>query len=348
MNSIIDQPKWKKVEYSRNQIIKAGKTISKEGVKVEEYENAVKIIDNWRAAHAFPLHVIYMHLRRMANENTIVAERLKRLDSIISKLKRESTMSLWTIQDLGGCRVILSTIKDVYDFSEKYENSRKRHILKKQYDYIQNPKISGYRSLHIVYEYHSDSVDTYNKNMLIEIQFRTHLQHLWATAVETMGLFTKSAIKSGQGDDDIKRFFVLVSALFAKREEQPIPPNVIDDIDEIVSEIEFLNSKHNYLDFLSGIRVAIDNQKEKIKGYKLGYYILLLNYDIRRLKIFYFKSSMFEKANMVYNRIEKGKATNNIDAVLVKVSSLKTLKSAYPNYFSDIGEFIAIVKEYLN
>lgn len=29
--------------------------------------------------------------------------------------------------------------------------------------------------------------------MVIEIQFRTHLQHVWATAVETMGLFTQQA-----------------------------------------------------------------------------------------------------------------------------------------------------------
>ena len=61
MNNIIKQPRWKKVEYSRNQIIKAGKTIKKECSATEE-ENALKIIDNWRVAHAFPLQVIYMHL----------------------------------------------------------------------------------------------------------------------------------------------------------------------------------------------------------------------------------------------------------------------------------------------
>ncbi|MBN3017364.1 hypothetical protein JXX18_16350, partial [Ruthenibacterium lactatiformans] len=101
--------------------------------------------------------------------------------------------------------------------------------------------------------HHSDSIDTYNRNMLIEIQFRTHLQHLWATAVETMGLFTKEAIKSGQGDAEVKRFFQLASALIAKKENQPIPPNVVDDIDEIISELEGINSKNNYLDFLKGV-----------------------------------------------------------------------------------------------
>ena len=349
MNSIVKQPKWKTVEYSRSQIIKAGKTIKKDNATADEIKLATKVIDNWRASHAFPMHVIYMHLRRMAKSNNsiIVAERLKRLDSIVGKLKREPTMSLWAIQDLGGCRVIVPSVDDVYNYANSYENSRKRHELVSTYDYIEQPKFSGYRSLHRVYKYHSDSVDIYNKNMLIEIQFRTHLQHLWATAVETMGLFTKEAIKAGQGDDDVKRFFLLTSALFAKRENQPIPPDVIDDIDEIVSELEGINAKNNYLDFLSGIRVAIDFQAKKIKDKNASYFILILNYNTKRLSIKSFMPSQIDEANSIYNSIESTHADTKVDAVLVNVSSFKLLKSAYPNYFSDIGEFVDVVKSYL-
>ena len=284
------QPKWKTVEYSRNQIIKAGKTIRNTDATEEETEEAIKVIDNWRAAHAFPLHVIYIHLRRMGQQspkNVIVAERLKRLESITNKLKKEKTMNLWTMQDLGGCRVIVPSVEDVYEFACEYEKSRKRHIKLNagEYDYIKKPKSTGYRSLHVVYKYHSDHVDTYNRNMLIEIQFRTHIQHLWATAVETMGLFTKEAIKSGQGSEDVQRFFVLTSALLAKREGLPIPPNVIDDEKEIISEIEMLDDKNHFLDFLSGIRVAVDNQIQKGQLNKSGYCILILNYNTKRLLI---------------------------------------------------------------
>lgn len=349
MNPSIDQPRWKRVDYSRSQIVNAGKIIRECTSDSDEYKNAVTIVDNWRASHAFPLHIIYVHLRRMCsvNKEIIVAERLKRLDSITNKLIREHNMNLWTMQDLGGCRVIVPTIDDVYYYSNKYEKSSKRHILKKTYDYINNPKSSGYRCLHMVYEYRSDKVDTYNKNILIEIQYRTHLQHLWATAVETMGLFTKEAIKSGQGSDDVKRFFVLVSALFAIQEKQPIPPNVVNDVDEIVSELEDINSKNNFLDFLSGIRVAVDNQEDEVRKNKIGYYILILNYNTNRLKIKGFKSSEIDEANEIYNSIESTRAESKIDAVLVRVSSFKELKKAYPNYFSDIGEFIDIVKSYL-
>ncbi len=38
-----------------------------------------------------------------------MAERLKRLDSIINKLKREKTMSLWTMQDLGVAALLFQS-----------------------------------------------------------------------------------------------------------------------------------------------------------------------------------------------------------------------------------------------
>ena len=82
------------------------------------------------------------------------------------------------MRDLGGCRVIVDNINQVYDAIDSYKSSRIRHILKKENDYIQNPKISGYRSYHMVYQFYSDDNDTYNKNMLIEIQFRTQLQYV--------------------------------------------------------------------------------------------------------------------------------------------------------------------------
>ena len=111
MNEILERPRWKRVEYSKTQIITAGKVIKNTAATEEEVKRAMVVIDNWRAAHAYPLHVIYTHLRRMAKENDekiIVAERLKRLDSIINKLKREKTMSLWTkkrlVEDLGPVR----------------------------------------------------------------------------------------------------------------------------------------------------------------------------------------------------------------------------------------------------
>ena len=89
-----NQPRWKEVEYSRSQIIKAGKIIRNSDSSTEQIAEK--------------------------NTNIIVAERLKRLDSIVNKLKREPIMSLWTMQDLGGCRFIVPTLEEVYDYANKY------------------------------------------------------------------------------------------------------------------------------------------------------------------------------------------------------------------------------------
>ena len=345
--SVVRQQKWKEVEYSRSRIIKAGKIIRKPDSTQEQIDEATKVIDNWRASHAFPLHVIYIHLRGMASgKNIVVAERLKRLDSIIEKLKREPTMSLWMMQDLGGCRFIVPVLDDVYSYAEKYDLSRKRHIFKEKYDYIANPKPSGYRSLHMVYEYHSDKTDTYNKNMLIEIQYRTHLQHVWATALETMGLFTKQALKAGQGDEYIKRFFVLVSSLFAIREGCTVVPGTVADEAELISEIEQINDKYHVLETLNAIRIAAQHEDDVARD-KKGYYLLILNYNTHRLRIKTYLPSQFDEAETTYTQIEKDRHESNIDVVLVRAKSFRELKTAYPNYFTDIGEFYALVSGYL-
>ncbi len=345
----IGQPRWKSVEYSTSQIKKVGSIIRSADDESEDWLNAIDVTNNWRASHAYPMHIIYTHLRAMANnrEDIIVAERLKRLNSIILKLSREPSMNLWTMQDLGGCRFIVPALNDVYFYSNKYENSRIRHSLKKIDDYIKEPKSSGYRSLHMIYEYHSDKYETYNKNMLVEIQFRTHSQHVWATAVETLGLFTMQQLKAGQGEDSIKRFFILVSSLFALCENAPVVPETTDNFDALILEIKSIEETHHFLDMLSAIRVAVQSE-DKLAYRKNGYYILILNYQTRLLTFRYFQPSDAAKANDVYRDIEKTRADAPIDAVLVRVSSVKTMKVAYPNYFLDIGEFISITKGFLS
>lgn len=79
------QPKWKALEYSKNQIEKAGSIIKNSNSSTNEIETATLIVDNWRESHAYPLHVIYIGLRTMFPQY-IVAERLKRLDSIYINL----------------------------------------------------------------------------------------------------------------------------------------------------------------------------------------------------------------------------------------------------------------------
>ncbi len=347
----INQPRWKEPEYTKKQINEAGSVMRNGAASERERKDALKIIDNWRSAHAYPLHVFYMNLRGKAETRSdiLVVERLKRLDSIVGKLQRENGMQLYRMQDLGGCRVVLPTLDEVYLFSEKFRKSRIRHEFKKENDYIRNPKKSGYRSLHLVYKFKTDTSekDIYNQySMLIELQFRTHLQHIWATALETIGFFTNQALKAGQGNEDILRFFVVVSSLFAIKEGCPVVPGTVDDEKGLIAEVMEINARHHVLDMLKAIRVVIDRDTEKTPD-KRGYYILQLNYETHFLKRWFFKPSELEKANRLYDILEEKRGNAPLDIVLVRASSYTTVKAAYPNYFMDIGEFVDIVSGYL-
>ena len=134
--------------------------------------------------------------------------------------------------------------------------------------------------------------------------------------------------------------------MFAIKEGYPVVPNTINDKAELIAEIEEINDKYHLLEILSAIRVALDHENGASID-KKGYYVLVLNYNIRRLRIRYFLPSQIDEANRLYTHIESNRKVNGIDAVLVRAASFGDLKAAYPNYFADIGEFLSLVSEYL-
>lgn len=144
----------------------------------------------------------------------------------------------------------------------------------------------------------------------------------------------------------ISVFFVLVSSLFAMRENCPVVPGTVADENELVSEIEQIDNQYHILETLNAIRLAVQLKNDATKD-KRGYYLLILNYNTHRLHIRTYLPSQFDAANTVYSQIEKTRHESGIDAVLVRATSFKELKSAYPNYFADIGEFYMLVRSYL-
>ena len=59
----------------------------------------------------------------------------------------------------------------------------------------------------MIYRYSSDKGKKDYNGLLVEIQIRSKLQHLWATAVETVDFFTSQTIKSNQGQKEWVTFF---------------------------------------------------------------------------------------------------------------------------------------------
>ena len=337
---------WKKIEYTNAQIDKAAELIFNPDLSAEEKNKYFEMIENWRAAHAFPMNTFTINLKQKASDNIgiIVVQRLKRLDTIVKKLQRFPKMKLSRMQDLGGCRVIVPKIADVYIMRERIVKSRIRHKLQNEKDYIKQPNINtGYRGVHLIYKYKSDKNDSYN-GLLIEIQIRTKLQHLWATAVETVGTFTQNGLKFNQGSKEWLRFFKLCSALFAVAENTTFPLP-LKEKESFLNELLDLIANLGVIDKLNTIAVATHTYErwgmKKSKYDKAGYYLLVLNTEKNILNITHYPSDekAVNHAIEKYMQIESNKASN-IDAVLVSAKSIADLKKAYPNYFADIRLFV--------
>ena len=109
---------WERVKYTQIEINRAGKLLANDEGSEEEKVKSTAILDNWRAVHSYPMHIFQMRLKKRAQKidpNALTAQRLKRIPAIISKLKRSydgrsPSMKLHQMQDIGGCRAILSNV----------------------------------------------------------------------------------------------------------------------------------------------------------------------------------------------------------------------------------------------
>jgi hypothetical protein len=74
-----------------------------------------------------------------------------------------------------------------------------------------------------------------------------------------------------------------------------------------------------------------------------------LDIDSKKLTIKTFEKNEEEKATTAYSEAEKEANIKkfNKDIVLVEADTTKELKKAYPNYFLDTNEFLAILQNYL-
>lgn len=200
---------WESCGFTKSEINLAGRKIIAKNISSEERNECLKVINSWRRAHAYPMNTFAINLRHIVNniDGAVVVQRLKRLKTIEDKLVRFPEMELYRMQDLGGCRVIVPSVEDVYTVVKRMEQSRIRHKKAKPKDYIQAPNPdTGYRGYHLIYQYHSERNTKFN-GLRIEIQVRTALQHSWATAVETVGEMTSNGLKFNQGDERWLLFF---------------------------------------------------------------------------------------------------------------------------------------------
>jgi ppGpp synthetase/RelA/SpoT-type nucleotidyltranferase len=334
--------KWVVPEHSNKRVQRASRTIGKGTGTPDEINEARDILSNYRLAHAFPLNAVTMTVRQRAldvNPDAVVAERRKRLPTILDKLKRHPTMSVTTMQDLGGCRVVFKSIAEVEELvGVLVDLPRSKNRVTKVYDYLREdpgPRSSGYRGIHLVYEYGASKKEYHG--LRIELQVRTRLQHAWATAVETMDLFSGSELKYGKGDADVLRFFVLVASLMAHEEGTAPVPGAVGTPEELAVELARLETDVGVLERLRGYAAIVGEHARTDRRNTLT---LELWRSKSRLTV-----TVHETLADAEARITELESLDNedLDAVLINIARISQLRDAYPNYFADTGRFTEFV-----
>ncbi|RZK43088.1 MAG: (p)ppGpp synthetase [Pedobacter sp.] len=326
--------------HSRKKISKAGEILMS-SKSINERNEALLVINEWRTSHVLPLLSRKNSLLRLMHkhelEAVIASQRLKRLSSIEYKLDLNENMGLGGMQDIGGYRVVVKNVTDLRRLNLLIRSQRSKHKLDRISDYVSHPKPSGYRSIHYVYIYHSTQ-ERY-KDLKLELQIRTQLQHSWATAVETVGLITNTSLKSSQGSDKWLQFFKVVSSLFAIKENLPVLEIHKDlQMKELMVECYYLCEQLKVISTLKAMHVTIENMNDK--GFPDDYYLINIDFNQLRVGINAYKKSQLKEATMDYMRLEESISPNSNAVVLVSTKNMRALKKAYPSYFLDTKDFI--------
>lgn len=199
--------------HTKKQLARAGRllrdlTRERHDSSDQELWDAITLVDWWRAQHAKPLSRVNANLRyyvRKVGADPSISQRLKRFTTIVDKLRREPTMKLNTMEDIGGVRVILPTQRQVDDVVRDLR-SQPRWKIRRVREYVTGrdpgPKSDGYRAVHVIVE---------KDGCYIEVQLRTPWQDAWAQSVEQDTRRLKAGLKFGSGPEDLRDYYRVVA-----------------------------------------------------------------------------------------------------------------------------------------
>jgi putative GTP pyrophosphokinase len=344
---------------SKSAVRRAGKAI---GSNVQTTVD-LELVEQWRASHAYVLNTFQIFLKRRLDAKGRPAEfaqRLKRKKTVLDKLQRKHSdgtpliADVSAMNDFAGCRLIFDSLEELYSF-RKYVNSAEamsnvKHKLKYdlgKYDYIENPKSSGYRGIHDVFQHfprahrrNDDSSKPWH-GLLVEVQYRTRVQHAWATALEISDIIDNQRTKFALQDDDRVQFFALASEALARHFEHRERAFLEHSLGQIVANIVKLETNLGILQRLEALR--------QFEGYE----------NIRKHNVLNIVSDSSGRHSLVVENFPNAtKAVQrttqleeddtSLNAVYVRAENPTLLRSAYRNYFFDPVDFVSLIKEVIS
>jgi len=327
--------------FSRGEVDRSGNLLRENTKELKPH----LVLENWRASHLYIINTFQANLRNRRKSfdgSVVIAQRLKRRPTILDKLHREPGMSLSRMHDIAGCRLIFDDIESLRRFREGVQSSKAKHInisSDDRYDYIANPKNSGYRGVHDVYKYvaYANAGEKWN-NLRIELQYRTKVQHAWATAVEIVDMVNAKRLKFGQAEDGLTRQFLLASEILARHYEAVPGHCAADRLEDVKAEFWDIENDTHAIARLRGLTGS--NFQQFARDAKL--FVLVNFFDTAGPPFAAYGFVDNRSAVETYEKLEQqyqGKA----DVVLVGAREQDAVRLAYTNYLSDASIFLEML-----
>jgi len=302
---------------TKSKINRLGKKIRKdlrEGKNLEETD--LFELQDYRTSFKediSPVFNLISSISRTERKDSIVSFRIKRIESILSKIKREPTMALGNMGDIAGCRVILYTERALKNLIEIIQS---KFIIKNFNDYTINPKEDGYTGYHIYIE------SPINKNKTIEIQLRTIITHKWASLVEIIDILFNLKLKEGQKHPGLQKFLYLLSL--------PKDKLTIDDKKSIID----VDKEYDIYPLLNGVfiknHISIRKSWIKLSETIENYYFIIEVDENKKSNIISINN--YKDAEEEYFKMFRTETPSNFVLAYIERPNFKKICVAYASY----------------
>jgi putative GTP pyrophosphokinase len=341
---------------SKREVNRAGKSIA-DGLGTD---TDLALVDQWRAAHGYVINTFQIFFKRRIEKFKVAAEfaqRLKRRQTVIDKITRRHPdgrplmSDVTSMQDFAGCRLIFESLEELTRFRDYVHSTKSmEHVAHKlkhdpsKYDYIHHPKASGYRGIHDVYAHFPRAHRRGSKDsepwqgLLVEVQYRTRVQHAWATALEISDIVDGQKTKFDLDDTDRVRFFALTSEILARFHEGIANAMVHQETETLCKEFAHLEQQLGILQRLHALKAS--GGFDKIKRHNV-LNVYRADDNSLNLEILTFSSP----ADAIAKASELESDPASLNAVYVRADNPSQVRSAYRNYFNDPVDFVRLVNE---
>ena len=289
------------------------------GASAEVSQEDLNKLQEFRQTFQEPISNVFnfvLGVARKVDKQCIVTYRIKRIDTIVEKLRRfhenpNGKMNLSRMWDIAGCRCILNSTDEnkLYVLLKKIQKEYGRDCKVK--DYVAEQKDSGYRSIQIYVKDHQTQKP-------IEIQIRNKAQHNWATLVEIVDLLFGTKNKERGAESQLGRFLYL----YSKAED--LTKEEFSEMLKIERKVKVFERMSNVLT-RNYLNIRRQWLKQKTKG---SYFVITANR--RGSEIVSFPT--FKEAETAYYEKYLANSDSNIVLTHLRMPDFNQISMAYSNY----------------